>query len=171
MVIIMPDANTGQRGYFNSVDNRWRYENFFFEELMPHVEEEFRIKSEKRYRAIAGLSMGGDGTFMYAIHRPDLFSSVAPLSAATGSRSAEDFRQRQGRRGVDLGEVTDAQIEAYIPRHNAIPLIEALPAEDLKSVRWCIDCGGDDFLYEGNALVHIAMRKKEMPHEFRIRDG
>ena len=30
MVVIMPDANTGQRGYFNGPDNKWRYEDFFF---------------------------------------------------------------------------------------------------------------------------------------------
>jgi len=40
-----------------------------------------------------------------------------------------------------------------------------------KAVRWYIDVGDDDFLYEGNSLVHIAMRKKEIPHEFRTRDG
>ena len=44
-------------------------------------------------------------------------------------------------------------------------------AKDIKSVRWYIDCGDDDFLYEGNSLVHIAMKKKEIPHEYRIRDG
>lgn len=38
-------------------------------------------------------------------------------------------------------------------------------------VSWYIDCGDDDFLYEGNSLVHIALKKKEVPHEFRIRDG
>jgi S-formylglutathione hydrolase FrmB len=41
----------------------------------------------------------------------------------------------------------------------------------MKSVKWYFDCGDDDFLYEGNSLVHIAMKKKEIPHEFRIRDG
>ncbi len=35
MIIVMPDANTGQRGYFNSVKGNWRYEDFFFEEFMP----------------------------------------------------------------------------------------------------------------------------------------
>jgi len=50
-------------------------------------------------------------------------------------------------------------------------MIRHKPAEELKSVRWYIDCGDDDFLYEGNSLVHIAMRKREIPHEFRIRDG
>jgi S-formylglutathione hydrolase FrmB len=46
-----------------------------------------------------------------------------------------------------------------------------MAAEEVKKVRWFIDCGDDDFLYEGNSLVHIAMRKKNIPHEFRIRDG
>lgn len=43
--------------------------------------------------------------------------------------------------------------------------------EQKKAVRWYIDVGDDDFLYEGNSLVHIAMRKKGIPHEFRIHDG
>ncbi|MCB0689033.1 MAG: esterase family protein, partial [Saprospiraceae bacterium] len=55
--------------------------------------------------------------------------------------------------------------------HNAVQLIEDIDAETLKSIRWFIDCGDDDFLYEGNSLVHIAMRKKEIPHEYRVRDG
>ena len=38
-------------------------------------------------------------------------------------------------------------------------------------MHWYIDCGDDDQLCEGNALVHIAMRKKEIPHEFRVYDG
>ena len=43
--------------------------------------------------------------------------------------------------------------------------------KDLNSVRWYIDCGDDDFLYEANSLMHLKMREKEIKHEFRIRDG
>src|SRR5436190_16954756 len=50
MIIVMPDANTGKRGYFNDVKGEWRYEDFFFQELMPYVEKNYRIKGEKRYR-------------------------------------------------------------------------------------------------------------------------
>jgi S-formylglutathione hydrolase FrmB len=46
-----------------------------------------------------------------------------------------------------------------------------MPEDQKKAVRWYIDCGDGDFLFEGNSNVHIAMRKKEIPHEFRIRDG
>jgi enterochelin esterase-like enzyme len=58
MIIVMPDANTGRKGYFNDPKGDWDYEKFFFDELMPHVEKTYRIKSEKRFRAISGLSMG-----------------------------------------------------------------------------------------------------------------
>ncbi len=168
MVIIMPDANTGVRGYFNSPDGSWRYEDFFFEELMPHVENAYRIKSEKRYRAVSGLSMGGGGAFMYAMHRPDLFSSAAPLSASAGPLSMEALRQRLARSGT---EATESDLAAYYERHSAVELARNLPVDELKSVRWFIDCGDDDFLFEGNALIHIALKKRGVPHEYRVRDG
>ncbi|MFH6602205.1 alpha/beta hydrolase [Maribacter algicola] len=166
MVIVMPDADTGRMGYFNVGD--WKYEDFFFEELMPHVEEKYRIKGEKRYRAVAGLSMGGGGSFMYALHRPELFSSACPLSAYVGPLTIDQLKQQFERRNE---KYTNAELKEYFERHSALNLIESVPVDDIKSVRWYIDCGDDDFLYEGNSLVHIAMKKKEIPHEYRVRDG
>ena len=166
MVIAMPDANTDRRGYFNDISGDWRYEDFFFEEFVPHIENLYRIKGEKRYRAVAGLSMGGGGSFMYALHHPEMFSSAAPLSAYLGPLTIEDLRER-----LDGIDATDSEIEAYFDRHSALQLVENMPDEQRQAVRWYIDCGDDDFLYEGNSLVHIAMRKREIPHEYRVRDG
>lgn len=177
MVIVMPDANTGRRGYFNDVKGDWRYEDFFFQELMPFVENAYRIKSEKRYRAVAGLSMGGGGSFMYALHHPELFSSACPLSASTGPLSFEEAKERATRvtpgsaSDADTVKLTDEQIKAHYLQHSTLELVSRIPDDQKKAVRWYIDCGDDDFLFEGNSLVHIAMRKKEIPHEFRIRDG
>ncbi len=167
MVIVMPDANTGKRGYFNQSDD-WRYEDFFFEEFMPAIEKKYRIKSEKRYRAVAGLSMGGGGSFMYALHHPELFSSACPLSAYVGPLTMDDFKERLKDSDV---KYSPTEMKAYFKRHSALELLETVPVADVKSVRWYIDCGDDDFLYEGNSLVHIAMTKKEIPHEYRVRDG
>lgn len=169
MIIVMPDANTGRRGYFNDPKGNWNYEDFFIQELMPHVEKKYRIKGEKRYRAIAGLSMGGGGSFMYALHHPELFSSACPLSASTGPLTLEETERRLARRSDQ--KYSDSEKENYFKSHSAVELVNAMPVEKLKSVRWYIDCGDDDFLYEGNSLVHIAMRKRDIPHEFRIRDG
>jgi len=168
MVIIMPDANTGTRGYANNATGTWRYEDFFFEELMPFVEKKYRIKAEKRYRAISGLSMGGDGSFTYALHHPELFSSACPLSAGTGPLTLEDATTRLRK---DNPSIVDSLIEKFYKRQSVLVLINAVPDSLKKAVRWYIDCGDDDFLYEGNTLAHIAMRKREIPHEYRTRDG
>jgi len=168
MIIVMPDANTTRRGYFNSVKGDWRYEDFFFQELMPYVEKTYRIKTEKRYRAISGLSMGGGGTLMYALHHPELFSSACPLSASTGPLTVEDMRRNLIRENPNLA---DTAVTSYYNRHSAVALVNNMPDSLKKSVRWFLDCGDDDFLYEGNSMLHIAMRKKEIPHEFRVRDG
>lgn len=174
MIIVMPDGNAKKRGYFNDLKNEWRYEDFFFEEFMPYVESKYRIKGEKRYRAISGLSMGGGGTFMYALHRPELFSSACPLSASCGPLSMEDMERQLQWRGMEPG--SQEEMEAWYKRHSVLELIDAIDMEAYQKdremhVRWYIDCGDDDFLFEGNSLAHIAMRKKEIPHEFRIRDG
>jgi enterochelin esterase-like enzyme len=168
MIIVMPDGNTGQRGYFNSPKGDWNYEDFFFQEMMPYMEKTYRTRPDKRYRAISGLSMGGGGTFMYALHHPELFSSACPLSASVGPISMEEASTRWEKQYPGIPK---EDLNTYFTKHSALELVKAMPDDQKKAVRWYIDCGDDDFLYEGNCLVHIAMRKKEIPHEFRTRDG
>ena len=168
MIIVMPDGDTGQKGYFNSPKGDWNYEDYFFQELMPFIEKTYRIRAEKRYRAISGLSMGGGGTLMYALHHPELFSSACPLSAYAGpiSLAEADTRWKKQYPGISKEDMAK-----YYARHSALELMNNMPDGQKKAVRWYIDCGDDDFLYEGNSMLHIAMRKKEIPHEFRTRDG
>src|SRR6478736_2559848 len=168
MIIVMPDANTGKRGYSNNANGTWKYEDFFFQEFMPFIEKTYRIKADKHYRAISGLSMGGDGTFTYTLHHPELFSAACPLSAGTGPLTMEDAKTRLTR---ETPGISDDDIKSFYNRQSVLNLINTVPDSLQKSVRWFIDVGDDDFLYEGNSLAHIAMRKKNIPHEFRIRDG
>jgi enterochelin esterase-like enzyme len=169
MIIVMPDANTGQRGYFNDLKGVWNYEDFFFQEFVPFIEKEYRVKSDKRFRAISGLSMGGGGTFIYALHHPEMFSSACPLSASCGPITLDDAKKYLIRMGNQ--NPTDDEVASYYNKSSVPVLMAAMPDDQKEAVRWYIDCGDDDFLYEGNSLVHIAMRKKEIPHEYRTRDG
>ena len=106
---------------------------------------------------------------MYALHHPELFSSAAPLSAYVGPLTFEDFKKRF----IDSDEEVfeEERLQDYFKNHNAVSLVNDMEVKEIASVRWYIDCGDDDFLYEGNSLVHIAMKKKEIPHEYRVRDG
>ena len=168
MIIVMPDAQTGKRGYFNDIDNNWNYEDFFFQEFIPFIEKKYRIKSEKRYRAIAGLSMGGGGSFIYALRHPNMFSSACPLSGYMGKLSYNEFYESNEEK---LKKYRREKVFNYYSNHNALSIIQNQTDENLKSVRWYIDCGDNDFLYEGNSLVHIALKKRGVPHEYRVRDG
>jgi enterochelin esterase-like enzyme len=169
MIIVMPDANTGRRGYVNDIKGEWRYEDFFFQEFMPFIEKTYRIRTDKHYRAVAGLSMGGEGTFIYALHHPELFSSACPLSAATGPKSIEDMNTGRWKQMTE--GVSDSDKEAYFKKYSVLSLVENMPEDQKDAVRWYIDCGEDDFLIEGNTHVHLAIHKKGVTHEFRMREG
>ncbi|MDG2397110.1 MAG: alpha/beta hydrolase-fold protein, partial [Flavobacteriaceae bacterium] len=151
MIIVMPDADTNIPGYFNTIDNSWRYEDFFFDELMLYVENLYRIKKEKRYRAISGLSMGGGGTMVYALHRPDLFTAACPLSAWLGPLSIEELKKSlNNNKGIlkvqSKKDYTENQLKMYYNKHNPLELLNTVSKSKINSVRWYIDCGDDDFL-------------------------
>jgi enterochelin esterase-like enzyme len=166
MIIVMPDANTGIPGYVNDAKGNWRYEDFFFQEFIPYIEKNNRIRPDKHYRAVAGLSMGGGGSFFYALHHPELFSSACPLSAATDVRIIDSLNNFKLTKGV-----TGKAKEDYYKNYDALYLIENMPDNQKNAVRWYIDCGEDDFLIEGNSLVHLAIHKKGITHEYRMREG
>ena len=168
MIIVMPDANTTKKGYFNDPKNEWRYEDFFFQEFMPFIEKNYRVKTEKRFRAISGLSMGGGGSFIYALHHPELFVASCPLSASVGSLNSEEATKYLLKTDSTLN---NSIINNYFNSYSVLQQVNNISDQQKKAVRWYIDCGDDDRLGEGNMLVHIAMAKKDIPHEFRIRDG
>ena len=168
MIIVMPDAQTQKKGYFNSLEGDWDYENYFFQEFIPFIEDAYRIKNEKRYRAIAGLSMGGGGSFIYALRHPEYFSSACPLSAFLGALSFDDYYQKNIKK---FKNIRKDKVFSYYSNHEALSVIKNQTDENLKSVRWYIDCGDDDYLYEKNSLAHIALKKRGIPHEYRVRDG
>ena len=174
MIVVMPDADVSW--YLNNHDGSVRYEDFFVQELLPVVERTYRIRADRRYRALAGLSMGGYGALLYALNHPDLFATTAPLSAAVYTE-AQVLAQPQARwdriEGVLYGEgrTGDARLTDHWRQNNIFQIIAGKTTEELRRLRYWIDCGDDDFLTEANAQLHIALREKDVPHEFRMRDG
>jgi S-formylglutathione hydrolase FrmB len=174
MIIVMPDG--GVSFYINSYDGKEKYEDFFIKEFMPNIEKTYKIKAEKKYRGIAGLSMGGYGSLTLALRNPDLFAACAPLSAAIwtdedillppDNRREEMFESLYGRGLKGKDRLTKNWYE-----NSPLKIIETKSAEELKKVRYWIDCGDDDFLIKGNCLLKLALSQKNIPHEFRIRDG
>lgn len=153
-IVVFPNANeAGHMGYFNQPD--WKYEDYFFNELMPCIDKRYRTIPDKGHRAIGGLSMGGGGSFNYGMRHPELFSSVYAISAAV---SPALFDTAQANPSVlpqtmNGGNYTAEQIEVA------------------KSVYFVLDCGDDDFLFDANVATYQQMKKNGMKVQFRCFDG
>jgi enterochelin esterase-like enzyme len=174
MIIAMPDG--ALTGFINSHDNKVRYEDFFIQEFIPFIEKTYRIRAQKRYRAVAGLSMGGYGALIMATKHPELFAAAAPLSA--GVRTDQEvidmdndyyertmaYRNGKGLKGKD-------RLTPHYYQNSILKIVETRDAEAIKTVRFYLDCGDDDFLIKGNMALHALMIDKKIPHEFRVRDG
>lgn len=173
-IIIIPDGKVSW--YCNTFDGKDRWEDMFIKELIPFVEKEYRIRSKKEFRAIAGLSMGGYGALGLAMRNPDLFSSCVAMSSGTFS-DEEIIQQPEKQYNTYFKNIYgnnlkgDARISEAWKATSPLHLIHTVPAEKLKGIRFYIDCGDDDFLYKGNSLLHIGMRDLNIAHEYRVRNG
>lgn len=56
------------------------YEKFIIRELMPFIEENYRVRTGRKNTALMGSSMGGLVTFNIGMRRTDLFSKLAVMS-------------------------------------------------------------------------------------------
>ncbi|MFH1194194.1 MAG: alpha/beta hydrolase-fold protein [bacterium] len=174
MILVMPDG--GVTWYINNFDNSVRYEDFFVKEFMPAVEKQFRIRSEKRYRGISGLSMGGFGSLTLSMRHTDLFSACAAFSAAVYTKDEiMNFDKSRWNRvaailyGPEL--VGEKRITDHLISYNPLFMLDNIDIDKLKSVRFYLDCGDDDHLTVGNSEFHIALRSLGINHEYRVRNG
>ncbi|GAB3694180.1 alpha/beta hydrolase-fold protein [Spirosoma flavus] len=174
VIIVMPNA--GVTWYVNDYQNKVRYEDMFVQELIPHIDSMFRTRTQREYRAISGLSMGGFGSLMLAMHHPNLFSSCAALSAAV--RTDESFKSIPDERyNTVFGPIFSGpakgedRLTLTWKRNSPINLAKSAPEGDLTRVRWYLDCGDDDALTVGNAALHVSLLERKIPHEYRARDG
>lgn len=167
MVVVMPNAGDRdtrrvQNGYFNMPG--WPYEDFFFQELVPAVEAKYRAGGSKEQRAVAGLSMGGGGSVGYATGHPDMFCACYAMSA---------WLDADARPNADPTDKM-ALLNNAVHEHNPLALISKADDQQLqalRSVRWFIDCGDDDFLLEANMELYKLMRQKRFNAQMRVRDG
>jgi len=85
-IVVMPDGgmfgmytdwlNGGKRG-----DPAWA--TFHLQQVREEIERRYPIRKKRRWHAIGGISMGGQGTLRYAALLPGYFGTAVALSAAT----------------------------------------------------------------------------------------
>ena len=170
VVIVMPNAGNKDihnypNGYFNMPS--WPYEDFFFKEFLPAVEGKFNCGGSKGARAVMGLSMGGGGSVVYCQRHPDMFSCCYAMSPWLDNKGDE----------VSDGEHRQTKFtftQRAVRMHSAVVFLDNADnatLERLRTVKWFVDCGDDDFIFDLSTAFYAKMREKGVKAEFRVRDG
>jgi enterochelin esterase-like enzyme len=111
-------------------------------DLLPHVEEQLRIRDDRRYRGVGGVSFGGMVSYRLAFQHPDLFGSLGIFSS--------------GVVGGDEGNMDD--------------WIAATPSDQYPRV--LIDHGDEDVLMATNAQRTVEVLEKwSIPYTLTIGEG
>jgi S-formylglutathione hydrolase FrmB len=85
LIVVMPDSGTAG-GYVNwwnlGKGGPPQWETYHVRQLIPWIDAHYRTVGTREGRAVAGLSMGGDGAVKYAAKHPDLFVAAHAFSGA-----------------------------------------------------------------------------------------
>lgn len=68
-IIVFP--NGGNRHYLGE------QEHMLINELIPHIESQYRVRTQPNYRTLAGFSMGGAGAISLSLRHPGMFGGAA----------------------------------------------------------------------------------------------
>ena len=90
-------TNECRWGHMHEFD--WtEFQRVLVEDLIPYIDANFKTKADKRYRAMAGLSMGGMETKMCTLKYPEVFDYWCLLSG--GTYAPEDIKSKDMVRSI-----------------------------------------------------------------------
>ena len=171
IIVVMPDGS--RSWYVNSAaDPKAKFEDFLMQDLVPHIDSQYRTIPLPRSRAVAGLSMGGYGAAFLGIKHYKKFAAIGAFSGAVGfSRStppptnAPPQDEAARRRSADMQAVFGAQGSEDRKARDPFELIEKVPLAEMPALY--IACGGQDFLLQQNRDFVALLAKKKIPYEYR----
>lgn len=160
MIVVMTNGNPTQAAAFTvspkiDVSNssvggmaNKMFEKSLVKDVIPYVQSNFRVKSNKENRALTGLSMGGLQTMNTSFDHPELFDYVGVMSMGFADLSRFGIEVDHSKR--------KQQIQA---------LKKANPA-----LYW-IACGEDDFLYESVVTMRKELDSENFNYVYRESPG
>lgn len=134
IAVVMPE---GYKTFYINDKNGAPYFDFLSQELPRALEWYLPIADTAADRYVAGLSMGGYGSFKWAFTCPDQFAAAASLSGALDiARVAAEYLPPEHAEVAAYGGQNDLFSLATQPAVKQLPLYQT--------------CGTEDFLYEDN---------------------
>ncbi|MCI5623319.1 alpha/beta hydrolase [Anaerostipes sp.] len=165
--VIMPDA---EKGYYTNAVHGNQYGDFFGEELPQIMRTVFPLLSERREdNFIAGLSMGGFGSFRCALSYPEQYCAAASFSGALNIRRE---RKDYPKYAKLYEEIFGSFDKDNIKRENDLfYLAEKLKKEGKQIPRLYITCGKQDDMYPQSQEFIQYMDKIDVPYTYEEWEG
>lgn len=165
MIVVMPNGYLEKTGKYYTPESRLWMESTFeenFSQLIAWTEAHFRIHTDKRHRAIAGLSMGGFHTMHTAALLNQSFDYVGIFSALYVPYMSECRAERT--------LVISDLARSDKPIYNQTEALLAQQFANPPQLYW-IACGVDDFLYQDNVIYRQYLDEKHYPYEYHESAG
>lgn len=177
MIYVMPQGFN--RYYVDKYSGSYPYMQMIVKELVPTIDELFRTKKDKSQRAVMGYSMGGYGALILPAMNPDVFTISVPLSMSF--RTDEQYiSETQGsfdvqwapNFGPGSGVSGINRLTNYFKARSPFHFFNQDNITAYQNLKMLIDCGDDEeSLSQTNDMLHTLMRKKQIKHEYRVRNG
>jgi S-formylglutathione hydrolase FrmB len=173
-LIVTPEAKASF--YVNSADGKVRYSDFFLQEFIPYIEGKYRIRRERKARAISGISMGGYGALRFAFADPEIFSAVSAQSAALMTESPQGLNAAS-RSSTPLGAVLSPAFGNPINlRHWQENQPSSLARKNklgISKLAIYFNCGREDgYGFEvGATALDRQLQEEHIKHEFHLYPG
>ncbi|MEO6095329.1 MAG: alpha/beta hydrolase-fold protein [Fibrobacteria bacterium] len=81
MIMVFPNGNC-DKWYLDAENGSTKVETAIIRELIPLIENKYRVYTDRGHRAIEGMSMGGFGASLYGVKYPELFCSMVLYAPA-----------------------------------------------------------------------------------------
>ena len=97
MIVVSSNSNVQARSGGFGGGYSWagmqNFRNEMIDNIIPFVEKNYRVKKDRKSRAMCGLSMGGGQSFYIGLRSPEVFANVGVFSTGMfgGIRGASNF--------------------------------------------------------------------------------
>jgi enterochelin esterase-like enzyme len=90
MIIVLPDGIWAMGTYEGEPP---LFDRLLLGEIMPAVEEDYRVQADRAHRALGGISRGGEWAIIMGGRHPELFGTIGGHSPAVGAPSTPNSYQ------------------------------------------------------------------------------
>lgn len=149
LAVIMPDVGLS---YYTDMAHGGKYFTYLTEELLTRLERDLPLSTEANDRYVAGLSMGGFGSFKWVLNTPDRFRAAASFS---GALLVDDILKLQQQAGDEtrkpfMQAIFGTELSIKGTNGDLLPLLDRLVAKKEQLPALFQYCGTEDFLYPIN---------------------